>query len=185
MRAEPDKLKGHIIRLAVNQNEVGSDVAVAVIAPLAAERVIEIPSRQWLALRQDGNGFEKQGIEALGPPSGFLAPVITAKAVYLTIRIQAREQLPRRAYGRKLATPRGLHRLDSLLIGHQRLKRQRLLLSDLDHHQAEGVRHGEAHCLQHGSGFVLGLLVDTRAHDRIGGHGLSPSGYNVAQQSEK
>jgi hypothetical protein len=35
VRAEPDKLKGRIIRLAVDQNEIGSDVAVAVIAPLA------------------------------------------------------------------------------------------------------------------------------------------------------
>jgi hypothetical protein len=40
MRAEPDKLKGRIIRLAVDKNEAGSDVAVAVIAPLAAERMI-------------------------------------------------------------------------------------------------------------------------------------------------
>src|SRR5215475_9293752 len=80
MRAEPDKLKVRIIRLTVDQNEVGSDVAVAVIAPLAAERMIEIPPRQWLVLRRDGDGFEKQGIEALGLPSGFLAPVITAKA---------------------------------------------------------------------------------------------------------
>ncbi len=118
MRAEPDKLKGRIIRLAVDQNEVGSDVAVAVIAPLAAERMIEIPSRQWLVLRQDGDGFEKQDIEALGLPSGFLAPVIAAKRlVYLTIRIQAREQLLRRAYGRKLAAPRGLHCRESRANG--------------------------------------------------------------------
>jgi hypothetical protein len=52
VRAEPDKLKGRIIRLAVDQNEIGSDVTVAVIAPLAAERMIEIPSRlQKLVLR--------------------------------------------------------------------------------------------------------------------------------------
>ena len=36
--------------------------------------------------------------------------------MYLTIRIQACEQLCRRAYGRKLATPRGLHPLDRFLI---------------------------------------------------------------------
>jgi hypothetical protein len=58
MGAEPDKLKGRIIRLAVDQNEVGSDVAIPVIAPFAAERMIEIPLRQWLVLRQDGDGFE-------------------------------------------------------------------------------------------------------------------------------
>jgi hypothetical protein len=45
VRAEPDKLKTRIVRLAVDQDEVGADVAVAVIAPLAAERMIEIAPR--------------------------------------------------------------------------------------------------------------------------------------------
>jgi hypothetical protein len=75
-------------------------VAVAVIVPLAAERMIEIPARQWLVVRQRVDGCEQIGIEALGVPSGFLALVVAAKAaVYLTIRIQAREQLPWRAGG--------------------------------------------------------------------------------------
>jgi hypothetical protein len=67
MRAEPDKLKGRIIRLSVDQNEIGSDVAVAVIALLAAARMIEIPSRQWPVLRQDGDGFEKAGHRGAWP----------------------------------------------------------------------------------------------------------------------
>jgi hypothetical protein len=41
VRAEPDKLKARIVRLAVDQDEVRPDVAIAVVAPLAAERVIE------------------------------------------------------------------------------------------------------------------------------------------------
>lgn len=45
MRAEPDKLKTRIVQLAVDHDQVGPDVAVAVIGPLAAERVIEIPAR--------------------------------------------------------------------------------------------------------------------------------------------
>ena len=119
LRAEPDKLKTRIVRLSVDQDEVGADVAVAVIAPLATERVIEIAARQRLVLRQHGDGFEQGGIEALAVPSGFLAPVVAAEAAGdLTIRIQAREQLSRRANGRKLATPRRLHRLDGFLVGH-------------------------------------------------------------------
>src|SRR5207249_5202392 len=34
-------------------------------------------------------------------------------------------------------------------------ERQRLLLSDLDHHHAKGIRHREAHRAQHVSGFIL------------------------------
>ena len=119
MRAEPDKLKARFVRLAVDQNEVGLDVTVAVIVPLAAERVIEIPPGQGLVLRQQRHGCQQIGIEALAVPSGFLAPVVAAEAAGdLTIRIQAREQLSRRANGRKLATPRRLHRLDGFLVGH-------------------------------------------------------------------
>ena len=43
MRAEPNKLEARVVRLSINQDQVGPDVAVAVIAPLAAERMIEIP----------------------------------------------------------------------------------------------------------------------------------------------
>ena len=41
---EPDQLKAGRVWLAVDQDQVGPDVAIAVIAPLAAERVIEMPS---------------------------------------------------------------------------------------------------------------------------------------------
>ena len=73
MRAEPDKLQAHVVRLAVDQDQVGSDVAVAVIAPLAAERVIEISPRQRLVLGQHSDGFEQLGVEAFAVPSGFFA----------------------------------------------------------------------------------------------------------------
>jgi hypothetical protein len=41
MRTETDKLEACVVRLAVDQNEVWPDVAVAVIAPLAVARMIE------------------------------------------------------------------------------------------------------------------------------------------------
>ena len=56
MRTGTDKLKACIVRLAVDQNEVWPDVAVAVIAPLAAERMIELAPRQRLILRQHPHG---------------------------------------------------------------------------------------------------------------------------------
>ena len=43
----------------------GPDVVVAVIIPLAAERVIEIAVRQRFVLRQHVDGCEQQGVEAL------------------------------------------------------------------------------------------------------------------------
>jgi hypothetical protein len=56
---------GTSIRLAVDQDEVRLDVAVAVIVPLATERVIEIPPGQRLVLRQQGHSFLQIGVETL------------------------------------------------------------------------------------------------------------------------
>jgi hypothetical protein len=46
MRAQADKFEALVIRLAVDQNEIRPDVAVAVIVPFAGKWVIEIPARQ-------------------------------------------------------------------------------------------------------------------------------------------
>jgi len=58
VRAESDKLKAFIVRLAVDQDEVRPDVAISVIAPLTTERVIEVSARQRLIVRQRVDGFE-------------------------------------------------------------------------------------------------------------------------------
>jgi hypothetical protein len=81
VRTKPDKLKAVFVRLAVNQDVVGADMAIAVIVPLAAERMIEIAAGLRLVLCQHVDGFEQQGIEAApAVASGFLASVIAAKA---------------------------------------------------------------------------------------------------------
>ena len=46
MRAEAHEFEAVVIRLAVDENEIRPDVAVAVIAPFAGQWVIEIPARQ-------------------------------------------------------------------------------------------------------------------------------------------
>ena len=46
MRAEAHKFEAIAARLAVDENEIRSDVAVAVVAPFAGQWVIEIPARQ-------------------------------------------------------------------------------------------------------------------------------------------
>jgi hypothetical protein len=44
-----------VVWFPVNQNEIGPDVAIAVIAPLARERVIEVASRQQRMRSKYGN----------------------------------------------------------------------------------------------------------------------------------
>jgi hypothetical protein len=46
MRAEANKFQAVVIRLAVEKNKIGLDVAVAVILPFTEQWVIEIPARQ-------------------------------------------------------------------------------------------------------------------------------------------
>ena len=59
-------------------------MAVAVIVPLAAERVIEIAVRQRLVIGQHVDGVEQQDIEALAMPPGFLAFVVAPEAGWCT-----------------------------------------------------------------------------------------------------
>src|SRR5437764_11689191 len=76
VRAETDKLKARVVRLAVDQDQVGPNVAIAVVAPVATERVIEIPPRQRFIRRQHRHGLQQRGIEKLAVPSGFLPLVV-------------------------------------------------------------------------------------------------------------
>lgn len=46
MRAKAHEFEAVVIRLAVDENEIRSDVAVAMIAPFAGQQVIEIPAWQ-------------------------------------------------------------------------------------------------------------------------------------------
>jgi len=50
--AEADKLKRGVVRLAVDQDEVASDMAVAAVSPLAGERVVAESIGQGLVGRQ-------------------------------------------------------------------------------------------------------------------------------------
>ena len=56
MRAEPDELQAGFVWLPVNQDEIWSDVAIAVIVPFPAERVIEVPPGQRFVFHQQRDG---------------------------------------------------------------------------------------------------------------------------------
>src|SRR5438132_9315063 len=107
MRAAPDELQAGFVGLPVNQDEVGSDVAIAVIAPLAAERVIEIPPGQRLVFRQQRDGCQQIGVEALAVPSRLLPLVVAPKpsSVFNSPHSGSRAASPaaRRSPGRRAA----------------------------------------------------------------------------------
>ena len=46
--AESDKFETGRVRFAVDENEIGPNVAIAVIVPFAGQRVIEVATRQRL-----------------------------------------------------------------------------------------------------------------------------------------
>ena len=46
MGAEADELKPALAGLAINENKVGSDVAIAMIIPFARQRVFEVAAKR-------------------------------------------------------------------------------------------------------------------------------------------
>ncbi len=80
MGAKADEIKACFVRFAVDQNEIGPDVAVAVILPLAAKGMIEISPGQRLIFRQHGHCFEQLGVESPALPSGSLSFVVAPEA---------------------------------------------------------------------------------------------------------
>jgi hypothetical protein len=80
MRPQTHQLKTGLVRLAVDQHEVGPDMAIAVITPLTRQRVIERTPGQSLIRRQDIDDFHKQAIQPLAVLPRFLAPVVAFKS---------------------------------------------------------------------------------------------------------
>jgi hypothetical protein len=71
VRAEAHQIEVFVVRLAVNENEIGPDVAIAMIVPLAGQRMIDIAARQWRVGGKKVDDFHQQGIELLAEPAGF------------------------------------------------------------------------------------------------------------------
>jgi hypothetical protein len=70
MRAKTHKFKAVVIRLPVNENEIGPDVAVAVIVPFAGRWVIEIPAWQRRVGGEQDDDLHQQGVRFLAVPTG-------------------------------------------------------------------------------------------------------------------
>ena len=59
MRAEANQLQGARVWLAVDEDQVGLDVAVPMVVPFAAERMVDVPLRQRLG----GNEEQQDGLQ--------------------------------------------------------------------------------------------------------------------------
>ena len=63
MPTETHEFETTVVWLPVNQNEIGPDMTIAVIAPIARKRVIKIASRQHRVRSQNRDGFRQNDIK--------------------------------------------------------------------------------------------------------------------------
>lgn len=80
VRSEAYEFERLGIRLAVDENEVRPDVAVAVIGPFTGQRVVEVTPGQRFVGNEQVHDRHQRGIEALAMPPRFLAFVVTLEA---------------------------------------------------------------------------------------------------------
>jgi hypothetical protein len=84
MRTKAHEFETAGVRLAINQNEIGADVAAPEILPVPGERMISIVAWQRGVGRKQCHGFCQLAIELLDVPAGvpgLLAFVIALKCV--------------------------------------------------------------------------------------------------------
>jgi hypothetical protein len=53
MRTEADELQGVVTDLAIDENEVRPNMAIAVVTPFPSQRVVAMTLREWLIGRQE------------------------------------------------------------------------------------------------------------------------------------
>jgi len=80
VRAKAHKFEALVIRLAVDQNEIRPDVAVAVIVPFAGQWVIEIAARQRRVAGEQVHDLHQQCVQLIARATGFFSPVVALKA---------------------------------------------------------------------------------------------------------
>ena len=81
VRSKADKLKGGRIRLAVNQHKVGAEVTIAVIFPIARQRMIQVALGQRLIRGQQVHDRHQKTVQLLAKLPGFLAPIIAFESI--------------------------------------------------------------------------------------------------------
>ena len=81
MRTQPDKPQYFVIRLRVDQHQIGPDMAIAMAFPIAAQRMIAVAFGERLVGLQDRKYFAEQGIERPAMPPPHFAAVVAFEAV--------------------------------------------------------------------------------------------------------
>ena len=76
MRTETNQIKVLIVKLAVNQDKIGLDMAVAMIVPIAGKGMIAMTRRQGPVSYKQIDNFHQASIERLSVPSGFFPFIV-------------------------------------------------------------------------------------------------------------
>ena len=77
MRAEPDQIEMIRVGFAIDQHEIGPDMAVAVILPPTRQLMILVTPGQLAVRRQLGNDAPKFGVQGACEPPFLFPPVVT------------------------------------------------------------------------------------------------------------
>lgn len=80
VRSEAHEFERLGIRLAVDENEIGPDVAVPVIGPFTGQPVVEVAPGKGVVVGEQVHHRHQRGVEALAMPPRFLALVVTLEA---------------------------------------------------------------------------------------------------------
>lgn len=80
MRAEAQQFEAFSVRLAVNEDQIGADMAVAMIVPFANQGMIDVTRWQERVGRQNVDRLLEERVEFLAEGAGFLAPIIPLEA---------------------------------------------------------------------------------------------------------
>ncbi len=63
MRAEPNELERRVVGLAVDEQEIDADVALAAVVPVTRERVVPVGGGERVVAGEGGQDWAQEGIE--------------------------------------------------------------------------------------------------------------------------
>jgi len=81
MGPEPDQIQVFVVGFSVDKDQVGLDMAIPVVVPVAGEPVVVILARQWRIGCEEVDRLHEDGIEGFSVSPRLLAPVIAPEAV--------------------------------------------------------------------------------------------------------
>ena len=86
MGAEADQFEAVGVGFAVDQDEVGADVAVAVVGPVAGQGVVDVAAGEWGVGEQQVNQFGQERSQFFAQGFGFFTAIVALEAARLFSR---------------------------------------------------------------------------------------------------